>query len=62
MRKDRPCADSLQRLKDLLAFPTHQLDLHKLEVLLDGLVVNDENNNLGQVDEEENEEDPFGDV
>ena len=55
MRKDRPCADSLQRLKDILAFPTHQLDLHKLEVLPDGLVVNDENNNLGLADKEENE-------
>ena len=55
MRKDRPCADSLRKLKDLLAFPTHQLDLHKLEVLPDGLVNDDENNNFGLVDEKKND-------
>ena len=62
MRKDRPCEDSLQKLKDLLAFPTHQLDLNKLEVIPDGLVMDDMSNHLGLVDEEENEEDPFGDL
>ena len=62
MKKDRPCADSRQKLKDLLAYPTYQLDLHKIEVLPDGLVNDDENNNFGLIDEEYNGEDPFGDV
>ena len=49
MRKDRPCADSLQKLKYFLAFPTYQLDLHRLDVLPDGLVNVDKNNNFGLV-------------
>ena len=41
MRKDKPCEGALQKLKNLMAFPTHQLDLNSLEVLPDGVVQED---------------------
>jgi len=39
MSKEKPCEEGLGKLQELLAFPTHQLDLNKLEVLPEGVVI-----------------------
>ena len=38
MRKGMPCEQALSKLKELLAFPTHQLDLEALKPLPEGMV------------------------
>ena len=39
MSQGKPCEEGLGKLQELLAFPTHQLDLNKLEVLPEGIVI-----------------------
>ena len=43
MRKGMPCEQALPKLKELLAFPTHQLDLEALKPLPEGMVPMDYN-------------------
>ena len=59
MKKGQPCQGGLTKLKHLLQFPTHQLDLSTLSVLPEGIVQEmDMNMNLDMLGDEE-EEDPL---
>ena len=53
MKKGKSCEAALPRLKELLAFPTHQLDLQMLSPLPEGRVQMDYNTDI------EEEEDPL---
>ena len=39
MSQDKQYKEGLGKLQELLAFPTHQLDLNKLEVLSEGVFI-----------------------
>ena len=39
MSQGKPCEEGLGKLQELLAFPIHQLDLNKLEVLPEGIEI-----------------------
>ena len=39
MSQDKQYQEGIGKLQELLAFPTHQLDLNKLEVLPEGIVI-----------------------
>ena len=39
MSQEKQCEEGIGKLQELLAFPTHQLDLNKLEVLPEGVVI-----------------------
>ena len=59
MKEGQPCQEGLTKLKHLLQFPTHQLDLSTLSVLPEGIVQEmDINMNLDMICDEE-EEDPL---
>ena len=38
MKQGKPCEEGLGKLQELLAFPTHQVDLDRLEILPEGIV------------------------
>ena len=38
MKRGKPCEEGLGKLQELLAFPTHQVDLDRLEILPEGIV------------------------
>ena len=38
MKQGKPCEEGLGKLQELLAFPTHQVDLDRLENLPEGIV------------------------
>ena len=60
MREGNPCEGALGTLKDLLQFPTHQLDISTLSVLPEGIVKEvDMNLNLDMIDEIDEEQDPL---
>ena len=59
IKKGQPCEGGLTMLKQLLQFPTHQLDLNALSMLPEGIVQEiDINMNLDMIDYIE-EEDPL---
>ena len=39
MSQGKPCKEGFGKLQELLAFPSHQLDLNKLQVLPEGIVI-----------------------
>ena len=62
MKEEQPFHGGLAKLKELLQFPTHQLDLNTLSVLPEGMVQDmDMNMNLDMIGdvEEEEQQDPL---
>ena len=60
MKQGKPCEEGLGKLQELLAFPSHQVDLDRLEILPEGIV--NEVVDLDYNEEMFEEEDVLGDL